>query len=278
MWGFAERRQRPRPRGGHRTSARVIISAGSTVCGCSGLLGLEGAAGTRVGPQGATASELRGHRPPVSHRGLCRSAFPLRGEPCGGQARACAWCPSFRDSAASSDRCRGTPAERPDRSRSQTQCPRRRPGLCRSLGLHRLGGSARRLRFPGDEVGVGRALVKLFWLQVTNQVEAARARRRTCCMNAGPCWGPRGRPAWRWGRGGQGRDCQAPRPASLLLLVHVHRSASARTCALASGSTRGRRGVVPQRPGSAARPKSVKDSDWLSLNVAANERGRGVGS
>lgn len=144
--------------------------------------------------------------------------------------------------------------------------------------LHRLGGSARRLRFPGDEEGVGRALVKVFWLQVTNQVQAARARRRTCCKNAGPCWGPRGRPAWRWGGGEQGRDCQAPRPASLLLLVHVHRSASARTCALASGSTRGRRGVVPQRPGSAARPKSVKDSDWLSLNVAANERGRGVGS
>lgn len=134
MWGFAERRQRPRPRGGHRTSARVIISAGSTVCGCSGLLGLEGAAGTRVGPQGATASELWGHRPPVSHRGLCRSAFPLRGEPCGGQARACAWCPLFRDSAASPDRCRGTPAERPDRSRSQPRCPRRRPGLCHSLG------------------------------------------------------------------------------------------------------------------------------------------------
>lgn len=176
----------------------MIISAGSTVCGCSGLLGLEGAAGTRVGPQGATASELWGHRPPVSHRGLCRSAFPLRGEPCGGQARACAWCPLFRDSAASPDRCRGTPAKLPDRSRSQPRCPRRRPGLCHSLGRS---SPPRRLRFPGDEVGVGRALVKLFWLQVTNQVQAARARRRTCCKNAGSCWGPRGRPAWRGGEG-----------------------------------------------------------------------------
>lgn len=87
--------------------------------------------------------------------------------------------------------------------------------------LHRLGGSARRLRFPGDEMGVGRALVKLFWLQVTNQVQAARARRRTCCKNAGSCWGPRGRPAWRGGEGTRerlpgspSRVSASPRPRS----------------------------------------------------------------